>query len=77
MKMYKVIGYPTLDRKKTMLCLGRGKFEANIRVEWNGRGLSITNISYSLIEFLVRIIAQKFYHSSRLNSVSSMVVDQA
>lgn len=73
---HRFIGYPTLDKKKTMWCLSQEEIEANTGVEWNGWGLSITNIFYPLIEFVVRVIPQKFYHSRRLNSVPCMTVDQ-
>lgn len=75
--IHKVIGYPTLDKKKTMWCLSHEEVEVNTRAKWNGRGMSITNISDPLIDFLVRIIAHKFYQPSNLNNVPSMVVDQA
>lgn len=74
--IHRVIEYPTLDKKKTMQYLSHEEFEANIGGKWNGCALSITNIFDPLIEFLVRIIAHKFYQSSRLNNIPCIVLDQ-
>lgn len=37
--------------------------------------MSIDGIEDPMIEFLVHVVAQKFYQSSRLNNVSCVVVD--
>lgn len=74
--IHKVIGYPTLD-KKTKKSLSHEEIEANTRAEWNGGGLSITNIPNPLIEFSMIFISHKFYQYSRFNSVPCMVVNKA
>lgn len=74
--IHRVTGYSTLEKKKTIRCLSHEEVEANMRSKWNGSGLSITNISNPLIQSSVRVIAQKFYQSSKLNSVPCMVVGQ-
>lgn len=49
--------------------------EKNIGAMWNKRGMFIDSISDPLIAFEVRVIAHKFFQSSRLNSVPCMDMD--
>ena len=74
--IHRVTGYPTLDKKKTMWCLSHEEVKAKTGAECNGCGLSITNISSPLIEFIVRVIAHN-YQLSILDNVPCMVFDQA
>ena len=56
-----VTGYPTFEKKKIMCCQSKEAIEENTKVEWNGHGMSISTITYPLIEFVVRVISHKFY----------------
>ena len=49
--------------------------ERNTRAIWNKRGMTIDTITNPLVEFAVRVIAHKFYQSSRINSVPCVAVD--
>ena len=42
---------------------------------WNKRGMKIDTITKPLIEFVVRVIAHKFYQSSQLNNVPCVAID--
>lgn len=75
--IHRVTCYPTIDRKKTMRSMSLEEIEANIGVDQNRCGLSITNIFDPIIELVESVIAQKLYQLSRLNSVPCMIVDQA
>ena len=43
--------------------------------KWNNRGMTIDTIIEPLLDFAMRIISDKFYQSSRLNSVPCIAVD--
>ena len=73
--IHRVIGYPTLDIPKTMTSDAKEEIEKNIGALWNKRGMTIDIIFDPLIKFAVRIIAHKFFQSSKLNSVPCMDVD--
>ena len=47
----------------------------NTRAMWNKRGMTIDTIIDPLIDFLVRVIAHKFYQSNTLKNVPYIVVD--
>ena len=49
--------------------------DMNIGIVWNKWGMKIDTIKDPLITFVVRTIEQKFFQSSRLNSVTYIVVD--
>ena len=49
--------------------------EKNIGAMCNKRGMTIDTIIDPLICFVVRVIAHKFYQSSRLNNVPCIAVD--
>lgn len=67
--IHRVIGYPTLDRPKTLRSDSKEVIKKNTRAKWNKRGMTIDTITDPLIDFAVRVISHKFYQSSRLNSV--------
>lgn len=71
----RVIGYPTLDLSKTLKSEEKEVIKRNTRVVWNKQGMTIDTIIDPLIYFIVRIIAHKFYQSSRLNNVPCIAVD--
>ena len=73
--IHRVIGYPTLDQPKTLRSDSKEVIEKNIGAMWNKRGMTIDTITNPLINFVVRVIAHKFYQSSRLNSVPCIAVD--
>ena len=75
--MHRVIGFPTLDRYKTLRSDSKEAIEKNTEEKWNKRGMTIDTITYPLMDFAVRVISHKFYQSSILNSVSCIVVDVA
>ena len=68
MVVQRIIGYPTLDIPNTMISDAKEIIEKNTREIWNKRGMAINAITNPLISFAVRIIAHKFFQSSRLNS---------
>ena len=49
--------------------------EKNTGALWNKRGMTIDTITNPLIDFVVRVIAQKFYQSSQLNNVPCVAID--
>lgn len=59
-----VTGYPTLDHEKSIRCDSREMIEKETSAAWNKRGMSLDNIEDPLVEFVVRVIAHKFYQSS-------------
>ena len=67
--IHRVIGYPTLDRPKTMRSDSKEVIEKNTWDVWKKRGMTIDTITDPLIDLAVRVIAHKFYQSSRLNNV--------
>lgn len=67
--------YPTLNRPKTMQSDAKEVIERNTGAMWNNRGISIYTILDPLIDFVVRVIAHKFFQSSKLNSLSCMIMD--
>lgn len=73
--IHRVTGYPTLNQPKTLRSDSKEVIEKNIGVVWNKRGMTIDTIIDPLIDFAIRVIAHKFYQSSRLNSVPYIVVD--
>ena len=46
-----------------------------MRAKWNKRGKTIGTIIDPLLDFSIRVISHKFYHSRRLNSVLCIVID--
>ena len=73
--IHRVIGYPSLDRPKTLRSDSNEVIEKNTRAMWNKRGMTIDTIIDPFIEFVVRVISYKFYQSSRLNSVTYIKID--
>ena len=73
--IHRVTRYPTLDWLKTMRRESKEVIAKNTRAMWNKRGMTIETITNPLIDFVVRVIAHKFYQSRRLNSVPCIVVD--
>ena len=73
--VHRVIGYPTLDRPKTMRSDAKEVIEKNTRAVWNKRGMTIDTITNPLLEFSIRVISHKFCQSSKLNSVPCIAVD--
>ena len=70
-----VIGYSTLDRPKSMKSDVKEVIEKIISVVWNNRRMSTDSILDPLIGFVVRVIAQKFFQSRKINTVSCMAID--
>ena len=70
------IGLP-ISQPKTLRSDKRETIEKNTNAKWNNKGMTIDTIKDPLLDFVVRIISHKFYHSSRLNSVPCIVVDVA
>ena len=58
--IHRVIGYPTLDRPKTLRSDSKEVIEKN-RVVWNKRGLTIDTITNPLIDFAIRVTPHKFF----------------
>lgn len=73
--IHRVTGYPTLDWYKTLRSDSKKVIERNTGAKWNKRGMAIDSIHDPLVEFAVRVIAHKFYQSSRPNSVPCIAVD--
>ena len=73
--VHRVIGYPTLDRPKTLRSDAKEAIEKDTGAKWNKRGMTIDSIQDPLVDFAIRVIAHKFYQSSRLNSVPCIAVD--
>lgn len=59
--IHRIIGYPTLDRPKSMRCDANEAIEKNTRVVWNKKGMSIDTIIDPIIAFSVHVMAHKFY----------------
>ena len=75
--IHRVIGFPTLDRPKTLRSDKRETIEKKTSAKWNNRGMTIDTIKDPLLDFAVRVISHKFYQSNRLNNVPCIVVDVA
>ena len=73
--IHRVTGYPTLDQHKTLQSESKEVIEKNTGAQWNKRGMNIHTIQDPLVEFVVRVIAHKFYQSNSLNNVPCIVVD--
>ena len=73
--IHRVTGFPTLDQARALRSDAKEVIEKNIGARWNKRGMTIDTIMDPLENFVVRVISHKFYQSSRLNSVSCIVVD--
>lgn len=73
--IHRVTGYPTLDWHKTLRSDSKEVIEKNTCAKWNKRGTTMDTIQDPLVEFVVRVIAHKFYQSSRLNNVPCIAVD--
>ena len=67
--VHRVIGFPTLDRPKTLRSDKRETIEKNTGAKWNNRGMKIDTIKDPLLDFVVSIVFHMFYQSNRLNSV--------
>ena len=72
---HRVIGFPTLDRLRSLRSNAKETIEKNIGAKWNKRGMTIDTITNPLVNFAVRVKSHKFYQSSRLSSVPCIVVD--
>ena len=72
---HRVTGYPTLEQSCVIQSDAKEVIEMNTGVMWNKRGMTIDTITNPLIDFVVRVIAHKFYQSSRLNSMPCVAVD--
>lgn len=73
--IHRVTSYPTLDQPKSMRWDTCDNIKKETSVTWNKRGMSIDIIPGPMIEFVFRVIAHKFYQSSRLNCVPYIAVD--
>ena len=71
------MGFPTLDRPKTLRSDNKEAIERNTGAKWNKRGRPIDTVTEPLLDFVVRVISHKFYQSSRLNNVPCIAVDVA
>lgn len=64
----RVTGYLALDWPKTLRSDSKEVIEKNIGAMWNKRGMKIVTITNPLIDFVVKVIAHKFYQSNRLKN---------
>ena len=62
--IHRVTGYPTTDRSHAIRSDSKEIIERNTRAIRNKHGITIDTITNPLVEFAVRVIAQKFYQSS-------------
>ena len=75
--IHRVTGLPMLAKAKVTKALGREELQKKTLVEWDGRGMKISNVSDVELKFGIHIIAHKIYNSSHLNSVSCEAIDLA
>ena len=75
--VHRVIGFPTLDRHKTLRSDSKEAIERNTRAKWNKMAMTIDTITDPLLDFAVRVISHKFYQFSRLNSIPCIIVNVA
>ena len=73
--IHRVTGYPTLDQPKTLRSDSKEVIDKNFKAKWNKRGMMIDIVTDPFFNFIVRVIAHKFYQSSRFSSVPYIVVD--
>ena len=66
-----------LSKAKTTKTLGWEELQKKTLVEWDGRGLTINNVTNIELRFGIHIIAHKIYNLSQLNSFPCEVVDLA
>ena len=59
--VHRVIGFPTLDRSKTLRSDKREAIEKNTGAKWNNRGMTIDTITEPLFDFATRFISYNLY----------------
>ena len=57
--MHRITGLPMMTKAKTRKSLGWAKVEKRTLVEWNERGIKVSNIIDIELKFGIHIIAQK------------------
>lgn len=66
-----------LNKVKVSKTLGRDQLQKKTLIEWDDKGLKISNVSNMELRFGIHIITHKVYSSSRLNSVPHEALDLA
>lgn len=64
-----------MDQPKSIRRRTKNEIENLTKENQNGHGMEIDSIEDPLIEFVIHVIEQKFYQSSRLNNMPCIVVD--
>lgn len=73
--IHHVIGYPIMNRVKTIFYQKRDVIEANIVDKQNNKGIKISTIEDEKIKFTVRVTNHKFYQSRQPGSAPCVIVD--
>ena len=71
----RVIGYPTLEWSRAIKSDAKEVIEKNTGAQWKKRGMTTDTITNPLIDFVDRVIAHKFYQSSKINSIPCVAID--
>ena len=59
--VHRVTGFPTPEQPRAIRSDAKEVLEKNTSAQWNKRGMTIDTITNPLIDFIVRVIAHKFY----------------
>ena len=73
--IHRVTRYPTTDHSHAIRSDSKEIIEKNTGAIWNKHDMTIDTITNPLVEFVVRVIAHKFYQSNRINNVPCIAVD--
>ena len=62
--VHRVTSFPTLERPQAIKSDAKEVIKKNTGTQWNKRGMTIDTSTKPLIDFVVRVIAHKFYQSN-------------
>lgn len=75
--IHRITNLPMLSKSKATKTLGWDVLKKKTLVEWDGKGMKISNVTDAELKFGIQVIAHKIYNSNCLNSVSCKAVDLA
>lgn len=75
--IYRIIGFPILNKAKTTKTLSRVELENKTLSKLDGRGMKINNVTDMELKFGIHVITHKIYNSIHLKNVSCEAIDLA
>ena len=75
--IHRVTRYPTTNQSCAIRSYSKEIIEKNTGAIGDKHGMTIDTITNPLVEFVVRVIAHKFYQSNKINSIPCVAVDMS